>query len=230
MGIAKILAPFSVKELDADSRTFSGLAATWDLDLGGDIIHRGAFKRSLSLWRKAKKVLPLIDAHNYGSVRSVIGKMMDAEETESGLEAEFEVIDGGDGDEVLRRLKGGYVDSLSIGYQPLKWDYQDDEEMGFVRHLKEVKLHEVSLVVFPMNPGATIDAGSVKSLVQAMAQDPELREIVEGYLARHPLEKPAPKAEPPIIEDPGDMSDEEIARLEGRMRALRARLTFRHAG
>ena len=58
-----IAIPFHVKRdaLDEDSRTFEGLAATWDLDLGGDVIHRGAFKRTLEEWQKAGSVIPLLD-------------------------------------------------------------------------------------------------------------------------------------------------------------------------
>ena len=98
---------FEVKALDEAERTFGGLAATWDLDLGGDIIEQGAFKRTLKNWKRGKKVLPLLDSHNGGSVRAVVGKLTEAEETKAGLDAEFEVIEGPDGDEVFRRVTIG---------------------------------------------------------------------------------------------------------------------------
>lgn len=156
--LTKARTRFEVKSLDLDARTFSGLASTWDEDLGGDIIHQGAFKNTLKEWRSSGSIIPLIDQHNYGSIRSVVGKLTEAKETGAGLESTFQVIEGPDGDEVLRRIKGGYVDGLSIGYEPVKWEYEEKEESrwGQVRHLKEVKLHEVSVVIWPMNPGATI--------------------------------------------------------------------------
>lgn len=162
--------PFEVKDVDEGARTFEGLASTWDLDLGGDVIHRGAFKRTLDHWRQGGKVMPLIDQHNYGSVRSVVGKMTEATETKAGLDAEFEVIEGADGDEVLNRIKGGYVDGLSIGYRPVKVEMptEEEEREGVFRHLKEVELREVSVVIWPMNPDARVDTASVKAMLDGM--------------------------------------------------------------
>ncbi len=171
-----IVTRFEVKDLDEDARTFSGLAATWDLDLGGDVIEPGAFKRTLKNWKKGKRVLPLLDSHNGGSVRAVVGKLLDATETTKGLDAEFEVIQGPDGDEVFRRVKGGYVDGLSIGYSAVKVRYPETEEelaTGVYRFLKEVKLHEISVVLWPMNTEARIDTTTAKALLMA-AKDKHL--------------------------------------------------------
>ena len=161
---------FEVKALDDEARTFSGLAATWDLDLGGDVIEPGAFKRTLKNWQRSKRVLPLLDSHNGHSVRSVVGKLLEAEEVTKGLDASFEVIDGPDGDEVFRRVKGGYVDGLSIGYSAVQVRYPETEDelaTGVYRYLKEVKLHEVSVVLWPMNPEARIDTATAKALLMA---------------------------------------------------------------
>lgn len=161
-------APFEVKAIDEANRTFKGLASTWDLDLGGDVIERGAFKRTLRNWKSSKKPLPLIDQHNYMSVRSVVGKLLEAEETDDGLLSTFEIIEGPDGDEVYRRVKGGYVDGLSIGYRAIESREPDEDQRraGIWRILKEVKLVEVSVVIWPMNPEATIE--SVKALTDAL--------------------------------------------------------------
>jgi HK97 family phage prohead protease len=169
--LTKTAAPFQVKALDMEARTFTGLASTWDEDLGGDVIHQGAFKRTLNAWKSSGRVLPLIDQHNYGSIRSVIGKLVTATETDAGLEATWQVIEGPDGDEALRRLKGGFIDGLSIGYEAVKWDNEvpeGAESWEAIRHLREVKLHEVSLVIWPMNEGARVDLSSVKSLLKAI--------------------------------------------------------------
>jgi len=169
---------FEVKAFDDADRTFSGLAATYDLDLGGDIIEAGAFKRTLKNWQSSKNVLPLLDSHNGHSVRNVVGKMVEGEETDEGLLSTFEVIGGPDGDEIFRRVKGGYVDGLSIGYSAVKVRYPDTEEerqKGIWRYLEEVKLHEVSVVLWPMNPEARIDTASVKAMILAL-QSSELRD------------------------------------------------------
>lgn len=193
--IAKTLTRFEVKSLDLDARTFTGLSSTWDEDLGGDIIHEGAFKNTLKEWKSSGSIIPLIDQHNYGSIRSVVGKMTDAKETDDGLESTFQVIEGPDGDEVLRRIKGQYVDGLSIGYEPVKWEYEEKEDSrwGQLRHLKEVKLHEVSVVIWPMNPGATIDRSTAKAMLAKT--DPKDRRALASYIGT--LIKNAPDAGPP---------------------------------
>lgn len=185
----KNLIPFEVKELDEKARTFEGIASTWALDLGDDVIHRGAFKGTIAQWKKDGKVLPLIDQHNYGSVRAVVGKMVDAKETKDGLWTKWEVIGGPDGDEILRRLKGNYVDGLSIGYRATKTDFEDSDEARFgeVRNIRELELHEVSVVVFPMNPGARVDFSSVKCLPREALMT--LKGAVDEALDAEPEEK-----------------------------------------
>lgn len=191
--LTKMAARFEVKAIDAEKRTFTGLAATWDEDLGGDVIEKGSFKKTISEWKAGGKVMPLIDQHNYGSVRSVVGKMTAASETDAGLECDFEIIDGPDGDEVLRRVKGGFVDGLSIGYEAVKWEMEEaDNFWGRIRRLKEVRLVEVSVVIWPMNPNATIDTDSVKAALMSMDDDQkkEFRALL-GVTESVPAPEPA---------------------------------------
>lgn len=211
--------PFEVKELDTEERTFEGLASTWDQDLGGDVIHPGAFKRTLDHWRKSGRALPLIDQHNYGSVRSVVGKLVEAQETDEGLAAKFEVIEGPDGDEILRRLKGGYVDGLSIGYRPIKTEEpsEDEQRAGVWRHLKEIELKEVSVVIWGMNPDALVDTDSVKALIakQDLTDDDRtelerLRAEIDRALASASGDPDTPKGLAP--DDPKRLEVERIAR------------------
>lgn len=175
----KAVATFAVKAADLAERTFTGLASTWELDAGGDIIHQGAYARTLDHWRaSAKRVVPLIDQHNYGSIRRVVGKLIDAKETDEGLECTFKVVDGDDGDAVLSRISGDFINGLSIGYETIQADMEQitaDGETTYVRHLREVKLVEISLVIWGMNEGALIDTSSVKALLEARrAGDVEL--------------------------------------------------------
>lgn len=233
--------------IDEDERTFTGLASTWDIDLGGDVIHKGAFKQTLNHWRSSEgRVIPLLDSHNaWGSVRNVLGKMVEAKETDAGLEATFTVIDGPDGDEIWRRLKSGLITGLSIGYRPVKIEMPTDEEerSGVWRHLKEVELREVSVVLWPMNEGARIDADSVKGLTAAIAaleakdalsdeETAELRELhakIGGMLepkADSSTEAPeeAKDDDAPAPEHSElDPNDEKRQALEARLRDARLR-------
>lgn len=218
-----LVSAFEMKAIDEAARTFSGLASTWELDLGGDVIEQGAFKRTLKNWKKSKKVLPLLDSHGgYSTVRSAVGKLLDAEENEDGLETEFQVIDGPDGDEIFRRVKGGYVDGLSIGYQAVKVRYPETEEeraSGVYRYLSEVKLLEVSVVLWPMNPGARIDTSTAKALILA-SKNHELDEDDRAELKRLGEEIDELLGAPTDGGPPPEPSAEQIRSLEAKLRAL----------
>ena len=142
-------------------RTFSGYGAAYSTDLGGDRIIPGAFNSTLLDFYAGKAYVPLVDQHNYGSVRNVLGVMVEAEERTSGLWAKFSVVDSPDGDELLARIKMGAVTGLSIGYRVV--DSERVQENGkSIRLLKDVRLHEISAVIYPMNPDAQIHTESVK--------------------------------------------------------------------
>jgi HK97 family phage prohead protease len=223
--MTKTATPFELKALDEEKRTFTGMASTWDLDLGNDVIERGAFKRTLNAWKAGGRVLPLIDQHNYGSVRSVVGKLIAAAETDAGLEATFEIIEGPDGDEILRRVKGGYIASLSIGYEAVKWEMEVPEgadAWDAIRHLKEVKLYEVSVVIWPMNPEAVIDPNSVKNLAAALRNaSPEERNQIRALLDAPP---PAPPEGAPADTSPTDPAQEKTSMEPAAQVALSLRL------
>ena len=195
----KAIAPFEVKATDDAALTFEGLSSTWDLDLGGDVIHKGAFSRTLDHWRASSKIIPLIDQHNYGSVRAVVGKMTDARETDDGLWTQWQILDTEDGREVYARLKGGFIDGLSIGYRVIG----DAPIENGARHIKEVALEEVSAVIWPMNPGARVQA--VKAALQNMT-DEEKKEL--GVLS----EAPAPTVEVDL--EPVGLAPDDPVRLE----------------
>jgi hypothetical protein len=149
--------PFETKTTDDATRRITGLAAAWSVDLGDDVIHKGAFAKTLELWTRKRRTIPLVDGHqSFGSVMNVVGKMEGAAETNDGLEAEFSLlIDDPQADAAYKRAKAGMITGLSIGYTPVRFDFKDEGEKR-IRHLKEIILHEVSLVVFPMNPDAQI--------------------------------------------------------------------------
>lgn len=196
----KTFVPFEVKEVDETARTFTGLAAAWSRDLGNDVIHKGAFARTLDHWRSSKRQRPihLIDQHNYGSINNVLGKLVEGTETDDGLETKFEFVpDDDEAAKAFRRVKGGYITGLSIGYAPIRWDYErveGGEEWQRIRHLHEVKLVEVSLVIWGMNEDALIDTASVKSLLARTL--PSMDDQAKADL-RALLEPPAPPAPAP---------------------------------
>jgi len=186
-----------VKALDVEDRTFEGFSATWDLDLQDDIINKGAFRKWIREWKRSGKVLPLLDSHSWFSIFDTIGKLLDVEERDQGLWTRWRVIPGPRGDEVLSLLStedgGPFIDSMSIGYQPRKWHFEEDPEVEGreIRYLSEIDLNEVSLVRFPANPAAMTDPESVRKALAGELEalehvvsggSPEVRAAVKGLL------------------------------------------------
>jgi uncharacterized protein len=178
-------------------RKFTGLASTWDLDYGGDVIQQGAYARTLKEWRDTGRNIPLIDQHNYGSGRAVVGRMIDAEETDEGLEATFEVVKSADGDEYLARVREGMLDGLSIGFEARQHRPPTDSEakLGVARVLEDIELKEVSLVIWGMNPHALVN--NIKAALPHIEDQKELRALASqiGSLLRPAPAKAADPAE-----------------------------------
>lgn len=187
-----ITVPFHVKAdaIDENARTFEGLASVWGLDLGDDVMHEGAFKETIKEWEKGADAIPLLNSHDHFDVMSAIGQLLEAKETKEGLWTKWEVIKGPDGDAILARLRPSTItgkaaiSKMSIGYEAAKVDFEESDaaRFGMVRHLRKVNLKEVSLVIFPMAPGArinvrtvkTLDVQSVKSFIASIhATDPQ---------------------------------------------------------
>ena len=223
---------FEVKTIDEAAHTFTGLASTWDLDHGGDVIRKGAFRRTLDHWKAQQKQrpIPLIDQHNYGSVKHVLGKMIDGIETEDGLLATFEMVpDEPDAEAVFRRIKGGFVTGLSIGYETKHSTppTSEDKANGVRRYLDEVKLVEVSAVIWGMNADALVDTETAKALLakkdlndDERAQLEDVRARIDALLAS---EEPATDDPVEIASAEKGLAPERIAALQQRLLALKLR-------
>ncbi|MFW6331484.1 MAG: HK97 family phage prohead protease, partial [Gemmatimonadota bacterium] len=129
----------------------------------------------------------------------------------------WQVIDGPDGDRLLDRLRPGSVRKMSIGYGAGSHDFVD-LTVGKARNLREVKLREGSLVVFPMNEVADVDRASVKALIA------EIEDRLDGDLtdedrealqkARDEIDRALQPAQPEGLapDDPKRLAVETLAR------------------
>lgn len=137
-----------------DDGSFSGYAAVFgNIDNHGDIITKGAFSRTLSLWEAKGRQVPILWQHD---PEKPIGVTTVMEEDERGLRIEGKLfLDVQLAREAHALLKGGALGGLSIGYKAVKADWQ-----GKNRVLKEIKLFENSLVTFPSNESAFAQAKS----------------------------------------------------------------------
>lgn len=132
------------------TREFVGHGATFgNVDLGGDIIAPGAFSKSLAQHQSAGTWPVMAWAHDTSKIP---GRWLDIREDARGLAVHGILADTPLGNEVHTLLKMEAVCGLSIGYQTLDHSFDRDGH----RLLKQVALHEISVVPLPMNPRATV--------------------------------------------------------------------------
>lgn len=144
-----------------DGRTIYGLAVPFDTpteirELGRsyiEVFKRGAFAKTLRERGDKVKVLAL---HNRRELP--LGRAQRLEEDAAGLLAELRVSKTSSGDEVLELVRDGALDSLSIGFTPIKSVDRPPASRGDppVVERREVALHEISVTPFPAYDGAQI--------------------------------------------------------------------------
>ena len=135
----------------AGDGTFSGYASLFETaDLAGDIVSAGAFAKSLV--RRGAPGVRMLFQHDPGEP---IGTWSEIREDARGLFAAGRInADVARGREVLSLMRSGGLDGLSIGFSTVK----SRKEPSGLRRLLEVDLWEISVVTFPMQPDARIDA------------------------------------------------------------------------
>lgn len=129
----------------------AGYASLWGAaDLNRDVVAKGAFAASLARGEPgAVKML-----HGHGG-RDPVGLWDALAEDEHGLFVRGRIMDWTPEARLAQALaRTGAVDGLSIGFRAVRARRQ-----GALRVLVEVELWEVSLVTFPMLPGARFRAG-----------------------------------------------------------------------
>lgn len=162
-----------------DTGNFSGYGAVFNnVDLGKDIIDVGAFNRTI---KNHGGIIPIL--FNHWSDKE-IGLSSSLKENDTGLllSAKLYISDDPKMDlpdarqtyiKMKYRQMAGKSMGMSIGYDTLQ-SYQDEKNRE-IRHLKEIKLWEISAVTFPMNEKATIE--NVKSMF-----DEELKTLLEYFI------------------------------------------------
>jgi len=153
---------FTLDKLDEEKGTFTGYASVFGVvDSYGDIVDKGAFKKTL----KERKAFPILWSHN---IMEPLG-IVQLSEDETGLR-----IDKGElnldvqrAREIRSLMKQLAVEGISIGYQTIKDAVDKDTK---ARHLKEVKLWEISPCVFPACVEATVD--EIKSEALSLEEPP----------------------------------------------------------
>ncbi|MEI5677588.1 MULTISPECIES: HK97 family phage prohead protease [unclassified Mesorhizobium] len=137
-------------EVETDG-SFSGYASLFGrVDLGKDIVERGAFAKSLRT--RGASGIRMLFQHD---PNEPIGVWTEVKEDARGLFVRGRLAkDVGRARDVLGLMRGGALDGLSIGFRAVR--AKKDSASG-IRHIFEADLWEISVVTFPMLPEARIE-------------------------------------------------------------------------
>lgn len=190
----------SVKSMDDDARTFSGIATTPTVDRVGDIID--------PLGVKFTNPLPLLHQHKHDKP---IGKVWFEEPTKDGIRFRAEIPKIDEPGELQDRvntawgeIKHGLVTATSIGFRPIEYSFMDN---GGV-HYTKTEVFELSAVTIPAQAEAIIS--QVKSIDAALraaegVPEPEVPAAPEDAAATGKsvrvvrLDDPARDRAPPFV-------------------------------
>ena len=149
-----------------DGRVVTGLAAiTGNVDAGNDRIQKGAFRKTIQ--ENGKRVRHLWMHDMWQPPTAVIKELVEVgrddlpedlkaahPEATGGLQVAREYLDTERGNEILAGIKAGGIAEMSIGYDPVKFAFEELKTEGqsvMVRNLKEVRLWDTSDVTYGMN-------------------------------------------------------------------------------
>lgn len=143
--------PAQIKAAGTDDGLLDGqfraiVSVFGNVDSYGDVVVRGAFADTLAEWQKSGDPIPVYWSHRMDDPDYNIGYLIEAAETDKGLEVLAQLDLGTDASskaaQVYRLLKGRRVSQFSFAY--------DIEEQGEVtkdgqtfNELRKLKLHEV---------------------------------------------------------------------------------------
>jgi len=150
-----------VRVSESDGRV-EGYASLFGVpDYGGDLVMPGAFAASLR--RRGASGVRFLFQHD---AAQPIGVWDEIREDKRGLYVRGRLIGGViRAREVAEMLRAGALDGLSIGFRTVR---ADRDPRLRTRRLHEIDLWEISVVTFPMLPGA-----KVSRIAQAGASPPD---------------------------------------------------------
>lgn len=139
-------APMVLKTLD-EGGSFSGYASVFGVqDYDGDVIVRGAFRRSIEKARESGKYPKMLWQHRPDMI---CGRWTEMSEDDHGLMVRGQcILEVDEGRKAYALLKAGVLDGLSVGF--------NITERGSGRVIEQADLWEVSLVTWGANPEALV--------------------------------------------------------------------------
>lgn len=168
-------ATFAVKNdaADAPAGEVTALVSVFgNEDLVGDRVVKGAFAKSLAAISAAGKSIPFVWSHQWADPNAYIGKVIEAEETDDGLQVRAALFDTPTAQHIKTLLKEGVVTEFSFAYDIVDQREGDDG----INELTELHILEAGPTLKGANPATQLIG--VRSALAARKAEPD--ELVEG--------------------------------------------------
>ena len=180
-GLQHKASKFVVKESSDDSRIIKGYASVFNnMDSDMDVIHKGAYTRSIKEWGPSgKDRIKLVAQHD---INRPVARITEMKEDTNGLYIEARFGSHQDGDDYYRMAKEGLINEFSVGFVPVQ--KEENEKGGY--DITQIKLYEVSMVTIAANDEAIVTEVKSNNPLKLVKQveNEELRFKLEKEMLR----------------------------------------------
>lgn len=133
---------------------------------------------------------PMLDAHNQGSTRAVLGVIVKAWRADGELRASVKLSSRSDVAGTVGDIREGILRNVSVGYSVSKWRDETNSKGERVRTALAWKIFEASFVPIGADPGAQTRSNPMRKTKKGSAPAPTEDDVIDN----------TPEAEPTVAE------------------------------
>lgn len=187
-------ATFAPDTYDADTNTIEVVLST-----GADVQRAGYIERLPVANADLRKIAgaPVLDAHNQGSTRAVLGVIQKAWRKDGEIRALLKLSSRDDAAGIVRDIADGILRNLSIGYRVKTWADSTDSKGNRIRTAVAWSIHEASFVPIGADAGAVTRSHPMKKKAKAGANAAPVEDV----------EDTTPENEPTVAETRAEIRD-----------------------
>ena len=162
----------------SDARTLTFVFSDESVDRYGDVI----YARGWDLANFNANPIALF-GHDASTVENVIGRAKNVRVEGSALIGDIEFM-GADvnpnAEAVYQMVKGGFLKTVSVGFQPIEWELSKDKSRPQGVNFKKQELLEISIVPIPANPNALVQAKAAGIAIERLGLQVEATRAPEA--------------------------------------------------
>lgn len=146
-------------------------------DSYGDVVAKGAFLKSIAAWKSSGDVMPIMYLHD---PNQIVGAATDMGEDDHGWWVKGKFDDDPASQRIYKLAKGRRLSSLSFAYDVVSEAPVDLDGGVKANELREVNVHEASLLPKGFAANADTSLVAVKSLADAVIRDLKQGRVLAG--------------------------------------------------